>query len=1305
MACYLVISSRHLSNGHYRGIKGIFRGPLCKNGSTSPDFAEKEKAAAKALEDVKANFYCELCDKQYHKHHEFDNHINSYDHAHKQRLKELKQREFARNVASKSWKDEKKQEKALKRLHQLAELRKQSECIAGCGPAFKAPQVGVEKQQQLQENLPLAQEGKAENTTEGQSLTSSTLETQQEVLLSKNQSCIERRHLLRNRISPAFSCGTNACNRAGVSFSFSKKAHLKLESSASVFSENMEEAYDCTGSPRPKAKQTPEDCHACVHMSDQRKANVQKRLNTLQGHPDSIASGHPAGKNKKQKENNQNASREQVGIHLSFRKDKLHPPALECLESPGVKEQGRELSETRKSLETVVTLQCQSSNVCMQQSTYKHSDVLLAECVSKFPTQASPEQGQPPEVNCNPCVFKQSSECSKTVNANAETPGGDALLHEIKPKALPFLHVLSKDGNTALRWPTELLLFTKTEPSISYGCNPLYFDFRLSLSHRDSGHPEANTESPKEHSKTMDVNGIEASGLSENKQLSNEQDNQSLKPKKKKRAVSLKKSQPNLDSDTENEMHQSAPKYVSDYLNENIPKVPAHLDCSQRHYPRATSPCTTMHVRSLAQHLQNCEKTLQEEVTGNICIYPLVSRTKTQTCAKCDLMYSQRQTNLDLVTCTSDISDSGKGSILGYKLGSPGECLGNEGNGSFAGCWKFSSLQKPFSDRQSNYSDTSVSSATSYASCYSSHKSSDHSRSHLPFCCKRKQKPAERQQCKHKKHNCISSSDDADEDCLFNKTSQRSRNCSQRHTVKYQRLSRYRHVLQRDVSKQSGNRRPLYKHSRSRSSSSSKGSSIRDSGSSERSSSCTRSRGSSSGSLVKELRHDWDRHKKEMKSNSSAEPGKPGSVHTDCQYARCPSKYAGLCSVNHIGREVVGQKKSLTAKLLLEKVKSKRNQEQTQNTESFSNACGVNLPYSQPTMKCASSVGSEAVIPSPKETLSTDMSSVWSSETGTMESNAGKEQVGIENVTLTASADDGNCLLKGLIPRGTSYPAPNMEKDTAIKEQSHLLAIEMQPLLQSCDPVPNHFPGAFPSHRYSVVPNLSETKEEHNASVNLNQGEGNLNCYSDSAMHKSSETESKTELNSKCISSPLTQQPITFSPDEIDKYRFLQLQAQQHMQKQLVAKHLKVLPATGPAAFPASPAVQPLPVQPRSSVATLHHTLLQSFALSAGVHPHSSHLSLTHIHPFSQSHFAPIALSPFTPAFLPTHSALLTGHPFHLVSATPFHPSHLTIPPLPHTAFIPTLFTPQLNAAASSAIHLNPFIHPLFQSQELQHHS
>ncbi|XP_044281034.1 zinc finger protein 804B [Varanus komodoensis] len=1301
MACYLVISSRHLSNGHYRGIKGIFRGPLCKNGSASPDFAEKEKAAAKALEDVKANFYCELCDKQYHKHHEFDNHINSYDHAHKQRLKELKQREFARNVASKSWKDEKKQEKALKRLHQLAELRKQSECVAGCRPVFKTPQVVVEKQQQLQEKHLLAEEGKVENT-EGQSLSSSTLGKQEELLLSRNQSCVERRHLLRNRISPAFSCGTNACNRAGVSFSFSKKAHLRLESSASVFSENMEEVQDCTGSPRHKAKQTPKECHACIHMSDERKANVPKRLNTLQGHPDTIVACSLAGKNKKQKENDQQVNREQVGIQLSLCKDQLHPPGLECEESPARRELGRPSNGTQKSLESVVTLQCQPSNVCVKRNTYKHSDVLLAECVSKFSAQRSSQQGLPPEVNYNPCIFNQSPDRSKTMNTTAETPRGETLVHEIKPKALPFLHVLSKDGNTALRWPTELLLFTKTEPSISYGCNPLYFDFRLSLSHRDTGHPEVNIESPKEHSKTMDIDGIEASGLNENKQEPNEQDNQSLKPKKKKRALSLKKSQPKLDSDTENEINPSAPKYVSDYLNENIPKVPAHLDCSQRHYTRITRPHTTAQMQSLAQHLQNCERTLDGEVTEKLCIYPFMSRTKKQKCAKCDLMYSQRQDKLDLVSCTSDISDSGKDSILGYNLGSPRECLRKESNGSFAGCWKFSSLQQPFSDRQSNYSDTSVSSVTSYASCYSSHRSSDHSRSHLPFCCKRKQKPVERQKCKHKKHNCISSSDDADEDCLFNKKSQRSRNCTQRHTGKYQRHSRNRHLLQRDASKQSRKRHPFCKHSRSRSYSSSKGSSIQDSGSSDRSSSCTWTRGSSSGSLAK----DWDKFQKYVNSNGSAEPGKLDSTHAGCQHASCPSKYIGLCSINPFGRKAVGQKKSLTARLLLEKVKSKQNQEQSQNVGSCANACGVAAPLSQPGIKCASSAGSEAMLPSPQKALSFSTSGVWNQESSPMESSTDKDPVAIDNVALTASADYGNCLLQGLIQRGTCNQAPNMEKDTAIKEQSHLLTGEMQALLQSCDPVPNNFLGAFPSHRYPAVPNLTETKEEDNANVTLNQGEGNnLNCNSDSAMHKSSEAANKTELSPKCVSSPLTQQPITFSPDEIDKYRFLQLQAQQHMQKQLVAKHLKVLPAAGPAAFSASPAAQPPPVQQCSSVATLHHTLLQSFALSAGVHPHSSHLSLRHVHPFTPSPFAPISLAPFAPTFMPAHSALLAGHPFHLVSATPFHPPHLALPPLPPTAFIPTLFTPQLNVAASSAIHLNPFIQPLFQGQELQHPS
>ncbi|EDO34344.1 predicted protein, partial [Nematostella vectensis] len=45
---------------------------------------EKEKIIEESLQDLKEMFYCELCDKQYFKYKEYDNHINSYDHAHKQ---------------------------------------------------------------------------------------------------------------------------------------------------------------------------------------------------------------------------------------------------------------------------------------------------------------------------------------------------------------------------------------------------------------------------------------------------------------------------------------------------------------------------------------------------------------------------------------------------------------------------------------------------------------------------------------------------------------------------------------------------------------------------------------------------------------------------------------------------------------------------------------------------------------------------------------------------------------------------------------------------------------------------------------------------------------------------------------------------------------------------------------------------------------------------------------------------------------------------------------------------------------------
>ncbi len=48
------------------------------------DQAEKDKKLTETLVEMHKAFYCELCDRQYIKYSEYDNHINSYSHHHQQ---------------------------------------------------------------------------------------------------------------------------------------------------------------------------------------------------------------------------------------------------------------------------------------------------------------------------------------------------------------------------------------------------------------------------------------------------------------------------------------------------------------------------------------------------------------------------------------------------------------------------------------------------------------------------------------------------------------------------------------------------------------------------------------------------------------------------------------------------------------------------------------------------------------------------------------------------------------------------------------------------------------------------------------------------------------------------------------------------------------------------------------------------------------------------------------------------------------------------------------------------------------------
>nr|XP_020468451.1 G patch domain-containing protein 8-like [Monopterus albus] len=437
MACsacyYLVISSTHLSNGHFRRVKGVFRGPLCPTAaSDSPERAER--ALGCSVEDLKALFYCELCDKQYLRHQEFDNHINSYDHAHKQRLKELKHREFARNVASKSWKDQRKQEKALRRLHQLAQLQQEGQRFPGKTYGLRSTVSSVGQQQDREmDQQDYSPEDKPEpfNCTQRpppmKPRTSPLSHQSENPCQSPSQiplatAVVESpliTHPASNRDSPAVnppSCldlhsqsplpgRERVGGRLGVSFCFSRRGP-RLEPSASVFSDLEEEEREKREQMKQRIKGIMEDIDREIGAAEDRK--------------------HGEGDKHK-------SSSDSVG-----------PNDMEPMSSETVRKE--EKVEKRYMVK-------------------EHSPISTAEPDNQtHDSLFSPSQTQA-TIWGTALAGANTEQIASETETQQETEG--------KGEDSQYMCVLGKDGATSLRWPVSLLRFTKSQPHISYSCNPL----------------------------------------------------------------------------------------------------------------------------------------------------------------------------------------------------------------------------------------------------------------------------------------------------------------------------------------------------------------------------------------------------------------------------------------------------------------------------------------------------------------------------------------------------------------------------------------------------------------------------------------------------------------------------------------------------------------------------------------------------------------------------------------------------------------------------------------------------------------
>ncbi|XP_042544290.1 zinc finger protein 804A [Dipodomys spectabilis] len=467
MECYyIVISSTHLSNGHFRNIKGVFRGPLSKNGNKTLDYAEKENSIAKALEDLKANFYCELCDKQYYKHQEFDNHINSYDHAHKQRLKELKQREFARNVASKSRKDERKQEKALQRLHKLAELRKETVCAPGSGPMFKSTTVTV------RENCNEFPQSVVVDSVNNQQDFKCTLQHSEEntkdVTTIPVDSGSTNNYTARNNQPGDQAQGIHR-HKIGFSFAFPKKASMKLESSAAAFSEYNDDASVEKEFSR-KSRFVPSTCHLQLSPATDVLLNSEEKANSF--HP---AEAMHTDKETAHTQEIKEVSSENGTLSLpSFCQLQLplSSYANNCQNSVPLTDQ---ISLAEVTINENIPVSSDSSELSENKSIVLEAsdDCILGQAATEENVKSNESTIENENKNClEPLASLNIGEDNTTLHKKS---------HLCKRQCEPFVPVLNKHGTTVLPWPSEMLVYTTTEPSISYSCNPLYFDFKSKL--------------------------------------------------------------------------------------------------------------------------------------------------------------------------------------------------------------------------------------------------------------------------------------------------------------------------------------------------------------------------------------------------------------------------------------------------------------------------------------------------------------------------------------------------------------------------------------------------------------------------------------------------------------------------------------------------------------------------------------------------------------------------------------------------------------------------------------------------------
>ncbi|XP_045345129.1 G patch domain-containing protein 8 isoform X1 [Leopardus geoffroyi] len=1410
------------------------------------DYVDKEKAIAKALEDLRANFYCELCDKQYQKHQEFDNHINSYDHAHKQegtqdyyeseiiadvlkanpsnlgaqitrRLKDLKQREFARNVSSRSRKDEKKQEKALRRLHELAEQRKQAECAPGSGPMFRPTTVAVDEEG--------GDDDKDESATNSGTSATATCGLGSEfstdkggpftAIQSSNTSGLAQAPGLASQ-GISFGIKNNPgtpLQKLGVSFSFAKKAPVKLESIASVFKDHAEEGPSEDGA---KADEKGSDQGLQKMGESDGSSNLDgKKEDEDPQDGGSLASTLSKLKRMKREEGAGAAEPEYYHYippahckvkpnfpFLLFMRaseqmegdNSMHPKnALESKKSSSPKpkgcikviaSQGAEKTVDEVSEQQTETSTAEASEPGSKAETKKTSGGDVSEQSLESPCQKASEN--------QICESNPSKETSQITPAGKESQEGP------KHPTGPFFPVLSKDESTALQWPSELLIFTKAEPSISYSCNPLYFDFKLSrnkdarakgtekpkdiggsskdhLQGLDAGEPNKSKEGGEnvEHSSggRMDAPASGSACSSLNKQepggshgSETEDTGRSLPSKKERSGKSHrhKKKKKHKKSSKHKRKHKADPEEKSSKTEsgekskkrkkrkrkKNKSSAPADSERGPKPEPPGSgSPAPPRRRRRAQDDSQRRSLPAEEGSSGKKDEgggggssqdhggkkhkgEPLTSSCQRRAGTK----RSSRSSHRSRPSSGDEDSDDASSHRLHQKSPSQysEEEEEEEDSGSEHSRSRSRSGRRHSSHRSSRRSYSSSSDASSDQSCYSRQRSysddsysdySDRSRRHSKRSHDSDDSDYASSKHRSKRHKYSSSDDDYSLSCS------QSRSRSRSHTRERSRSRGRSRSSSCSRSRSKRRSRSTTAHSWQRSRSYSRDRSRSTRSPSQRSGSRKGSWGHESPEERRSGRRDFIRSKiyrsqspHYFRSGRGEGPGKKDDSRGDDGKGTGPPSQnsnigAGRGSEGDCSPE---DKNSVTAKLLLEKIQSRKVEKKPSVSEEvLATPAKAGLKLKDPPQgyfgpKLPPSLGNKPVLPLIGKLPATRKPNSKKCEESGLERGEEQEQSETEEGPPGSSdAPFGHQFPSEETAGPLSDPLPEEPKSEEVTAD-HPVAPLGTPVHSDC------YPGdPTISHNYLPDPSDGDTLESLDSGSQPGPVESSLLPIAPDLEHFPSyappsgdpSIESADGAEDASLA-PLESQPITFTPEEMEKYSKLQQAAQQHIQQQLLAKQVKAFPASA-ALAPATPALQPIHIQQpatasATSITTVQHAILQHHAAAAaaaiGIHPHPHPQPLAQVHHIPQPHLTPISLSHLTHSIIPGHPAtFLTSHPIHIIPASAIHPGPFTFHPVPHAALYPTLLAPRPAAAAATALHLHPLLHPIFSGQDLQH--